>query len=383
MLNTLNYSEAIEAFSSFISSEPKWYIDLKGSYYSFDEDGKCFLHNVENDYNRMKDTIVPDRSFIKLLVNDDYEVTKTFDNVSYSADFSPNENIVPLQFKTRLHTTDKVDFIDSREDTYKFSIPRDNSEDATDLISRIVNYGKLYNWYAVNDPRGLVPSGWHIPSSQEWVDLQDYLGSANISKQLRESGTAHWDFNNNEFYNGLNTSGFTAVGAGSYENGVFSGLLSQATFFCSDDVAGVNAFSASFYALDSTLFINDFNPKKMGRSLRAIKDDGVVGDVTIDGIVYHSVKIGNQVWMLENLATNKYQNGDQIGSDFNSLSGAVISYNNDDNNAYTTTIISGEKALFASRLRGKYMVCDYEFKSNKGYTFRLPYIETTYRYSMI
>lgn len=32
-------------------------------------------------------------------------------------------------------------------------------------------YGKLYNWYAVNDPRGLAPTGWHVPSNQEWVDM--------------------------------------------------------------------------------------------------------------------------------------------------------------------------------------------------------------------
>ena len=138
MLNTLNYSEAIEAFSSFISSEPKWYIDLKGSYYSFDSSGKCFLHNTDSDYNKMKDTVDPDRSFIRFLVNDDYEVTKTFDNVSYSADFSTNENIVPLQFKTRLHTTSKVEFIDSREDTYKFSVPRDASNDTPGSVIRTV-----------------------------------------------------------------------------------------------------------------------------------------------------------------------------------------------------------------------------------------------------
>ncbi len=37
-------------------------------------------------------------------------------------------------------------------------------------------YGKLYNWYAVNDPRGLAPVGYHIPSDQEWTMLTDYLG---------------------------------------------------------------------------------------------------------------------------------------------------------------------------------------------------------------
>ncbi|MBK9465523.1 MAG: fibrobacter succinogenes major paralogous domain-containing protein [Chitinophagaceae bacterium] len=33
-------------------------------------------------------------------------------------------------------------------------------------------YGKLYNWYAVNDPRGLAPQGWHIPSDAEWTALE-------------------------------------------------------------------------------------------------------------------------------------------------------------------------------------------------------------------
>ena len=39
-----------------------------------------------------------------------------------------------------------------------------------------IKYGKLYNWYAVNDPRGLAPLGCHIPSDQEWTDLTTYLG---------------------------------------------------------------------------------------------------------------------------------------------------------------------------------------------------------------
>jgi uncharacterized protein (TIGR02145 family) len=37
-------------------------------------------------------------------------------------------------------------------------------------------YGKLYNWYAVNDPRGLAPKGWHIPSDDEWTKLTKTLG---------------------------------------------------------------------------------------------------------------------------------------------------------------------------------------------------------------
>jgi uncharacterized protein (TIGR02145 family) len=37
-------------------------------------------------------------------------------------------------------------------------------------------YGKLYNWYAVNDPRGIAPLGWHVPTANEWKTLTKYLG---------------------------------------------------------------------------------------------------------------------------------------------------------------------------------------------------------------
>ena len=37
-------------------------------------------------------------------------------------------------------------------------------------------YGKIYNWFAVNDPRGLAPKGFHIPTDQEWTALEDVLG---------------------------------------------------------------------------------------------------------------------------------------------------------------------------------------------------------------
>lgn len=38
-----------------------------------------------------------------------------------------------------------------------------------------INYGKLYNWYAVNDQRGLAPEGWYIPSNNEWNQLALHL----------------------------------------------------------------------------------------------------------------------------------------------------------------------------------------------------------------
>ena len=58
-------------------------------------------------------------------------------------------------------------------------------------------YGKLYNWYALNDPRGLAPEGWHVPSAKEWEILADSLGGAGKAgaKMKRTTG---W----NSFYRG-------------------------------------------------------------------------------------------------------------------------------------------------------------------------------------
>ena len=42
-------------------------------------------------------------------------------------------------------------------------------------------YGKLYNWYAVDDDRGLCPEGWHVPTDAEWTTLTDYLGGSSIA----------------------------------------------------------------------------------------------------------------------------------------------------------------------------------------------------------
>jgi Fibrobacter succinogenes major domain (Fib_succ_major). len=64
-------------------------------------------------------------------------------------------------------------------------------------------YGKLYNWYAVNDPRSLAPEGWHVPSDAEWTQLTDFLGGEIIA-------AIH-----------MRTSGLTEKGKGSYESGFY------------------------------------------------------------------------------------------------------------------------------------------------------------------
>ncbi len=52
-------------------------------------------------------------------------------------------------------------------------------------------YGKLYNWYAVSDPRGLAPKGWHVPTDEEWLKLTDYLGGDKVAGTKMKS-TSGW-----------------------------------------------------------------------------------------------------------------------------------------------------------------------------------------------
>lgn len=70
-------------------------------------------------------------------------------------------------------------------------------------------YGKLYNWHAVNDPRGLAPEGWKIPTKDDWVRLIDFLGGAGVTQKKLKS-TEYWS----DSGNGSNESGFNGLPGG-------------------------------------------------------------------------------------------------------------------------------------------------------------------------
>jgi uncharacterized protein (TIGR02145 family) len=83
-----------------------------------------------------------------------------------------------------------------------------------------VEYGNLYNWYAVTDKRGLCPAGWHVPSDAEWLTLTTFLGGGPpngiglidvAGGKLKEAGTDHWRSPNKE---ADNSSGFTGLPGG-------------------------------------------------------------------------------------------------------------------------------------------------------------------------
>jgi len=74
-------------------------------------------------------------------------------------------------------------------------------------------FGKLYNWYAVDDPRGLAPEGWRVSSYEDWHLLIDYLGGEAVAGNKIKS-TELWSENEGEDGNGTNESGFNAMPGG-------------------------------------------------------------------------------------------------------------------------------------------------------------------------
>jgi len=72
-------------------------------------------------------------------------------------------------------------------------------------------YGALYNWFAVNDNRGLCPAGWRVPNETDWVTLKSYLGGYLVSGGKMKSVSSLWSSPNAD---ATNISGFSALPAG-------------------------------------------------------------------------------------------------------------------------------------------------------------------------
>jgi uncharacterized protein (TIGR02145 family) len=147
-------------------------------------------------------------------------------------------------------------------------------------VDNVATYGRLYNWYAVNDYRNIAPEGWHVPSDEEWKQLEMYLGMSQIEAnklglrgtneggKLKEVGTAHWQEPNE---GATNESGFTALPGGctGYWGG-HGGMGEMAWFWCSTE-SDSTAWSRNLYH-DYVKVSRTHTVKQHCYSVRCIKD---------------------------------------------------------------------------------------------------------------
>ncbi len=155
------------------------------------------------------------------------------------------------------------------------------------ITSSGVIYGKLYNWYAVNDPRGLAPNGYHIPSDSEWsilINCLDPNGSVetnpitgqqgeelNVSGgAMKETGTLRWLNPNN---GATNNSGFTALPSGvRVQDGRFGDSGSSSNFWSSSESGTMSAWGRWLYFSSDTALKANYESKKLGIQVRCVKD---------------------------------------------------------------------------------------------------------------
>jgi uncharacterized protein (TIGR02145 family) len=136
-------------------------------------------------------------------------------------------------------------------------------------------YGKLYNWYAVTDPRGLAPEGWHIPTDGEWTALSSFLGGDGVAggkmKSIGtiETGTGLWYAPNTD---ATNSSGFTGLPGGyRYSNGRFT-LMGYYGYWWSSTVYNTTSAWSHNLTYGEGKDYRFIDNKPGGFSVRCLKD---------------------------------------------------------------------------------------------------------------
>jgi uncharacterized protein (TIGR02145 family) len=195
------------------------------------------------------------------------------------------------------------------------------------VTGKPVEYGALYNWWAITDVRKLTSSDiWEYPSIANWRTLFSMMDTVqesdgiyiypNAGKKLKEEGIIHWLAPNE----GTNEFNFSAKGTGIRDviYGDFIGLLEFSAMYSSDDTP----YSINIEG-DQVITTNIDIQKNGGSAARFVRPateeelllpngtyvDNYIGN---DGKIYKCVKIGTQVWLADNLNETKYRNGDWI-----------------------------------------------------------------------
>lgn len=193
-------------------------------------------------------------------------------------------------------------------------------------------FGILYNYYAVADPRNIAAEGWHVMTYAELADLVATAGGESVAGgKLKDNSGLYWSSP------GTNDFGFSARGAGYREN-IFFGLLNM-NYIATSTEDGAGYHVLMLYTLDNCYLT--IIPKYWGTSVRLVKDSTTLGYgergvyTGNDGKEYETICIYGKEYLAENLCETKYRNGDIIPEVTDQdawtalTTGALCAYNND------------------------------------------------------
>jgi uncharacterized protein (TIGR02145 family) len=272
-----------------------------------------------------------------------------------------------------------------------------------DESANLEAYGRLYNWPAVDDVRGLCPISWHVPTDEEWITLEieleltselaNNLGwrGNSVGNQLKSSPQYDVPWDGFDSTNPLST-GFSVLPGGyrGYNGWFFNGGY-WASFWSASELEG-EAWIRDFFSGASGVY-RDRTELGGGRYVRCLQDDEVLGctdpaadnfdsaantdDGTCDlttcqgnstvnygGHDYDLVAIGTQCWFAENLRTTSYVNGDTISANLSdsqwstTSSGATAIYGEGSSEVYDGSDDEVSNLEAYGRLYNAYAVTD-------------------------
>jgi uncharacterized protein (TIGR02145 family) len=136
--------------------------------------------------------------------------------------------------------------------------------------THVDDYGRLYNWYAVDDSSNIAPTGWHVASNSEWQTLVDYLGGdAVASGKMKEAGTMHWQSPNT---GATNESGFSALAGGGRRPADNYFDMGRVGYFWTSTVNGNTAAWFRYLHYNNTIVIIGNDSMQLGFSVRCVRD---------------------------------------------------------------------------------------------------------------
>ena len=133
----------------------------------------------------------------------------------------------------------------------------------------VATYGRLYNWYAVDDGRNIAPEGWHVPTDAEWQVLVDYLGGYEVAGgKLKETGTTHWMSPNT---GATDESGFTARPSGDRDIREYHNMGLATVYWSFTEENSLSAW-IRILSYNKSDVGRDTYEKAAGFSVRCVKD---------------------------------------------------------------------------------------------------------------
>jgi uncharacterized protein (TIGR02145 family) len=134
-------------------------------------------------------------------------------------------------------------------------------------------YGNLYNWFVTIDERNVCPSGWHVPSDDEWTDYSDLLGGNGVAGgKMKIQDTLFWKAPN---LGATNESLFSGLPAGCrYDGGNFANIEKYAYWWTSTQLDNQFGWFRSANYLSDNL-VKNYVKKQSGYSIRCLKNKAI------------------------------------------------------------------------------------------------------------